>query len=71
MAPYPDDPGVHRAKHGAPALDRLTDFTHVVQQPAKLHRTEVGADGKARLGLEREWHERDTHRKAQNETHTH
>lgn len=50
---YPDDPGVHGPKHGALAQHRLSHFFHVVQQPAELHRAEVGADGKARFVLER------------------
>lgn len=68
---YPYDPGVHRAKHGAPAQDPLTDFSHVVQQPAELHRTEVSADGKACLGLERDRPEQDVHWQSHCETHTH
>lgn len=65
----PDDPGVHRAKHGAPTQDRLVDLSHIVQQPAELHRAEVSADGKAGLWLGRKKHH--THRKSHCETHTH
>lgn len=50
---YPDDPRVHRAKHGTLVLHCPPHLVHVVQQPAELHRTEVGADGKTRLVLER------------------
>ena len=51
---YPYDPGVHRAKHGPVLRHRSADLLHVVQQPAQLHRAEVGADGQARLGLWRD-----------------
>lgn len=68
---YPDDPGVHCSKHGAPTQDRLADLSHIVQQPAELHRAEVRADGKAGLGLERERCERNTHQKSHCETHIH
>lgn len=49
---YPDDPRIHRSKQGALVQHRLLHFVHAVQQPAELHRTEVGADGKACLVLE-------------------
>lgn len=44
---YPDDPRVHRPKHGAFTQHRLTDLRHVVQQPAQLDGAEVGTDGKS------------------------
>lgn len=50
---YPDDPWIHCSKQGALTQHRLLHFVHAVQQPAELHRTEVGADGKACLVLER------------------
>lgn len=68
---YPDDPGVHRAKHGVPAQDRLAYFVHIVQHPAELHCTEVSADGKACLPLDRERREQDTQTGSLNVKHTH
>lgn len=50
---YPDDPGVHRAEHGSLTQYCLSHFIHVVQKPTQLHRTEVGADWKACLVLQR------------------
>lgn len=41
---YPNEPGVHGAKHGAVRHDGVTDLVHVVHQPAKFHRAEVSAD---------------------------
>lgn len=49
---HPDDPRVHRAKHGLLLLHRHGHVGHVVQQPAELDGAEVGADGKARLWLQ-------------------
>lgn len=68
---YPDDPGVHRTKHGVPAQDRLAYFLHVVQHPAELHCTEVSADRKACLPLDRERREQDTQTGSLNVKHTH
>lgn len=51
---YPDDPGVHCAKHGALIPYCLSHFIHIVQQPTQLHCTEVGTDGKACLVLKNE-----------------
>lgn len=51
---HPDDPGVHGAKHGSLTAHGQAHLLHVVQQPAQLHGAEVGADGEARLGLERD-----------------
>lgn len=48
---HPDEPGVHGAEHGAVGHHGVADLVHVVHQPAKLHRAEVGADREPRLML--------------------
>lgn len=54
MSPYPDEPGVHGAEHGAARRHGVTDLIHVVHQPAELHGAEVRADGEPRFVLQGE-----------------
>lgn len=48
----PNKPGVYGAEHGAMTSHGLLDRLYIVQQPAKLHRAEVGAEREARFILQ-------------------
>lgn len=48
----PNKPGVYGAEHGTARSHGLLDGLYVVQQPAKLHGAEVGAEREARFMLQ-------------------
>lgn len=54
VVPYPDEPGVHGAKHGAVTHDGFPDFVYVVHQPSEFHGAEVRADRESGFMLQEE-----------------
>lgn len=54
VVPYPDEPGVHGAEHGAVTHDGFPDLVYVVHQPAEFHCAEVSADRESCFMLQQE-----------------